>query len=77
MLGVVQVPYLRLREQLTDLARRRRDARLLPPGTDPAAVGTALFSLLPGFLMQRLLLGGVDLDGYVAGVRALLAESGG
>jgi|1186.fasta_scaffold360440_1 AcrR family transcriptional regulator len=74
LLGVVRRPYGRIRDLMTELAARRRDAGLLPADADPAAVGAALFSLLPGFLMQRLLLGGVDVDGYAAGVRALLGD---
>ena len=75
--SVVLVPYTRVRDLLAELARRRRDAGLLPPDAAPEAVGAALFSLLPGFLVQRLLLGGVDVDSYADGVRALVADQGG
>ena len=74
LLAVVRRPYGRIRELMTELAARRIEAGLLPAGTDPAAVGAALFSLLPGFLMQRLLLGGIDVEGYAAGVRALVGD---
>lgn len=76
LLRIIRTPYGRIRELMTELARRRRDAGLLPPDADPEAVGAALFSLLPGFLMQRLVLGGADVDSYVAGVRALVGDEG-
>lgn len=61
---------------------RRRDA--LAPGTHqpdaPAALsdealGTVLFSLVAGYLMQRRVIGQVDADRYVATIGALLMRA--
>jgi AcrR family transcriptional regulator len=66
--------YGRIRDLLTELARRRRAAGLLPADADPAAVGAALFALFPGYLMQRHVLGDLEPASYVAGIRALTGD---
>ncbi|WP_431945405.1 hypothetical protein [Micromonospora marina] len=53
-------------------ARRARDAGELPPEADPAAVGAALFGLVPGYFTQRILTGSPDRATYLAGARTLL-----
>ncbi|MQA25351.1 MAG: TetR family transcriptional regulator [Micromonosporaceae bacterium] len=69
---MVKSIYGGFRDKLTMIARRAREAGHLPEDSDDVAVGSALFSLLPGYLLQRLLLGDLDREQYVAGVRALL-----
>jgi hypothetical protein len=54
------------------LARRAIDRGDLPPDSSPEAVGSVLFALLPGFALQRILIGVPDTDTYRAGVRSLL-----
>ena len=49
-----------------------RDDGRLPPGTDADAVGAALFSVVPGFLLQQLILGGPDAATLQRGLRQLL-----
>jgi AcrR family transcriptional regulator len=67
--------YRTIRERFVTLAARARDAGQLPPDTDPEAVGPVLFGLLQGYLLQRILVGQLDVDSYVAGVTALLPRS--
>jgi len=69
----VRTTYTGFREHFVAMARRARDAGELPPEADPAAVGTALFGLVPGYFMQRILTGSPDRASYLAGVRTLLA----
>ncbi|MGI5168380.1 TetR/AcrR family transcriptional regulator [Spirillospora sp. CA-253888] len=64
-----------LRDIWIAYAQRLLEAGHLPPGTDTAAVGRTLFGLLPGFLLQHLLLGDITPDDLRAGTRALLRQS--
>jgi AcrR family transcriptional regulator len=66
--------YRRLRATFVVLAERARATGELPGGADPEAAGAALFSLLVGFGLQRLLTGTPPAPVYLAGVRALLAR---
>lgn len=63
--------YRQIRSRFTAIARRARDAGQLEPGTDPEAAGAALFGLLQGYLLQRLLVGRLDIDTYASGIAAL------
>jgi AcrR family transcriptional regulator len=69
---LVQVTYGRIRASFVELARRSREAGRLPADADPEQVGTVLFSMVPGYILQRLLVGGVDPDVYRKGLRAFL-----
>lgn len=60
-----------LRSWWTVLASRLRDEGRLPAGTDPEAMAATLVCLLPGFVLQRLLLGDVDARTLGAGIRAI------
>jgi hypothetical protein len=53
-------------------AQRMRDDGRLPPETDVDAVGAALSTVLPGFLLQFLILGGPDAAALQRGLRQLL-----
>ena len=70
---LVQVTYGRIRGSFVELARRAREAGRLPADADPEQVGTVLFSMVPGYILQRLLVGGVDPGVYREGLRAFLA----
>lgn len=61
-----------LRSGWIEAARRMRDDGRLPPGTDADAAGAALFSVVPGFLLQQLILGGPDAATLQRGLRQLL-----
>jgi AcrR family transcriptional regulator len=64
--------YERLREQFVTIARRARDAGHLPPAVDADALGLVLFTLMPGYIIQRLITGAPDRVTMTAAVRALL-----
>ncbi|RKR88617.1 TetR family transcriptional regulator [Micromonospora pisi] len=64
--------YTRFRGQFAVIAERARDIGELPPHTDPEATGAALFGLIPGYFLQRVLTGGPDHATYLDGVRTLL-----
>jgi AcrR family transcriptional regulator len=66
--------YGELRGHFTEVVRRWQRAGHLAPDADPALAGQALFSLIPGFILQRLLLGDVDAAGYAEGVRVLFRQ---
>jgi AcrR family transcriptional regulator len=68
----VQGVYNRLRDRMITLARRAIDRGDIPPDSSPEAVGSVLFALLPGFALQRILIGVPDTETYRAGLRALL-----
>ena len=72
----------RIREAMTGMrdlwivyAGRLRDAGRLPPDTDADAAGKVLLGLLPGFIIQRAILGETDADTMRRGIRALMAHS--
>jgi AcrR family transcriptional regulator len=67
--------YRQIRARFTLIARRARDAGQLDASTDPEATGSVLFGLLQGYLLQRLLVGHLDMEAYLAGVQALLTAS--
>ncbi|GAB3969170.1 TetR/AcrR family transcriptional regulator [Plantactinospora veratri] len=68
--------YGRFRSRYVELARRAQQAGELPADADVEAVGAALFGLIPGFALQRILVAGPDSRTYLDGVRALLAGQG-
>ncbi len=66
--------YRGFRDRFAVLARRAREAGQLPADSDDDAVAAALFSLLPGYVLQRLLLGDPDRATYLSGVAALFRD---
>jgi AcrR family transcriptional regulator len=64
--------YRRLRQRLVVIARRAHAHGHLPAGADPDAIGSVLFSLLPGYALQRMLTGEPDPDIVKAGLATLL-----
>lgn len=64
----------KVRQAVVALVRRADDAGELPPGSDVDALGSVVFSLLPGYLLQRRILGRVDPDSYADAIHALLAR---
>ncbi|TDC87126.1 TetR/AcrR family transcriptional regulator [Actinomadura sp. 7K507] len=64
-----------LRETWTSYMARLVEAGFLPADTDVVAVGKTLFALVPGFLVQRLVLGDFSPEELRRGVRALTRES--
>lgn len=64
--------YGTMRGHFDALAARQLAAGRLPAGADPHAVGAVLFAMVPGYALQRVLLGGPDPETYLAGLTALL-----
>jgi AcrR family transcriptional regulator len=71
----VRANYARLRGAVVTAIARSRDAGQLPAGIDPELLGTAVFSLLPGYLVQRVLTGHPSRELMAAGVRMLLTNT--
>jgi AcrR family transcriptional regulator len=71
---IVRERYAGMRAGVETIVRHSIETGELPAGTDTTAVASALFGLLPGYGLQRLLLGTPDKDRYLAGIRALLAR---
>jgi AcrR family transcriptional regulator len=69
---IVRNRYDGMRSAFTVLAGRAVEAGELPPDADVEAVGAALFGMIPGFALQRLLVGYPDKETYLSGVRTLL-----
>lgn len=61
-----------LRGGLATIARRWRDDGRLPPDADPEEIAAVLYGLMPGYVVQRLIIGDVDPDSYARGVAALI-----
>ena len=72
---LVQVTYRRIRSKFVELAREAQAAGRIHADADPEHVGTVLFGMVPGYVLQRLLVGGVDPAVYRAGLRALLGSA--
>ncbi|MFK4089969.1 TetR/AcrR family transcriptional regulator [Kribbella sp. NPDC020789] len=64
--------YRMLRDRFAEVARRAQADGTISPDADPDHVAQALFGFVPGFILQRLLLGDVTPQSYTAGLHALL-----
>lgn len=67
----VAARFLRIRACFVDLARGLQAEGRLDPDVDPEVVGCAAFGVMPGFILQRLLIGDVTPESYAAGLAAL------
>jgi hypothetical protein len=67
--------YTILRNHYATVARRAQADGTLPADVDPEHVAQVLFGMLPGFILQRLLLGDVTPQSYSAGLNALLGSA--
>ncbi|TYB43476.1 TetR/AcrR family transcriptional regulator [Actinomadura chibensis] len=65
----------RIRDTWTYYLGRLVDAGQLPPGTDVAAAGKALFAIMPGFLLQRLIVKDISPAELRRGIKALTRDS--
>ncbi|MBF6263402.1 TetR/AcrR family transcriptional regulator [Nocardia farcinica] len=61
-----------IRDLWFEYAARMRDAGLLTPDADVDAVAKTLITVLPGFILEHLILGDVDADTLARGVEALM-----
>ena len=69
---LISTIYSRVRSSAAALAERAQQDGQLPAGTDPAAIGSAIFGIIQGYILQRVLVGGLDRQMYLTGVGALL-----
>lgn len=60
-----------MRSWWTQVAMRMRDAGRLPEHADPEAMGATMLCIMPGFILQRLLVGNVDAGTVRAGIHAI------
>jgi hypothetical protein len=54
------------------LVRAQRDGSL-HPDADPTQVAQAMIGMMPGFVLQRLIVGDVTAASYLAGFRSVVA----
>lgn len=64
--------YQQLVVRLADVVRRQQEAGLLAPELDPQGAATALFALVPGFVVHQQLVGGTTAEAYVHAIGLLL-----
>lgn len=64
-----------VRSALADVVRRAQHDGTMGSQADPDAVAQVLFALLPGFVVEAVVLGDVTPDSYLSGLRALLAPA--
>lgn len=74
--GYVHDKYATFRGQFEVLVRHAQRSGQFPTDADPAATAAALFALVPGWFLQRILTGTPDRATYLTGVRALLGMPG-
>lgn len=68
----VRTNILGFRRLWFDYANRMRDAGWLSPDADTDAVAKILLGLLPGFILQHLILGDADPDTFARGITDIL-----
>ncbi|MFG1603073.1 TetR/AcrR family transcriptional regulator [Actinoplanes sp. NPDC049265] len=71
---IVRERYAGMHRAFEIMAERAAGRGELPAGSDPAAVGAVLFSMVPGFALQRMIIGKPDKETFAAGVRTILAR---
>jgi AcrR family transcriptional regulator len=69
---VAKGKYCQLRGHFVVIARRAQADGTLDRDVDPEHVAQVMFSMIPGFVLQRLLIGDITPATYKAGLRALL-----
>src|SRR5690625_1833916 len=74
---IVAHAYATIRGYYVEVARRAVEGGIASEDTDPQELGAALYSLMAGFLLQRVLIGEVEVDAYVRGVHALIGPTAG
>jgi AcrR family transcriptional regulator len=70
--ATAQEKFRLLRRHFADVARRAQADGTVDAETDPDHIAQVMFGLIPGFILQRLLLGDVTPATYSAGLAALL-----
>jgi AcrR family transcriptional regulator len=68
---IVGERYREVRRDLAEITARAQSAGYVDPEADPAVVAQVVYSLFPGFIMQRLVLGDVDPKAWGDALRGL------
>ncbi|MFI9403639.1 TetR/AcrR family transcriptional regulator [Nocardia sp. NPDC052316] len=68
----VKEAILGLRGRWYEYTERMRDAGWIPADADIHAVATAIMGVLPGFILQHLIIGDIDPETLARGIRTLL-----
>jgi hypothetical protein len=74
---IVRARYLELRRPFRKIAALALARGEVAPGPDPDALAAVLLGLLPGYTLQRQLVGNPDKATYLDGLRALIGHPGG
>lgn len=69
---IVARAYRHLRSRMQELVQRLQAAGEFDPDADPAHVAQVLFGLMPGFVLQRVILGDITAESYAAGLSDLI-----
>ncbi|HET6531713.1 MAG TPA: TetR/AcrR family transcriptional regulator [Actinoplanes sp.] len=72
--AIVRDRYQGLREVFQQVARDAVRRGEVPPDADIDAVASALFAMIPGYALQRMILGFPDKETYLTGIRTLLSS---
>jgi AcrR family transcriptional regulator len=70
--GVVAQAYRHLRGRMQELVERLQAAGEFDPDADAERVAQVLFGLMPGFVLQRVILGDITAESYAAGLADLI-----
>ncbi|AYF76327.1 TetR/AcrR family transcriptional regulator [Nocardia yunnanensis] len=70
----VRTGILGIRRLWLDYADRMREVGWLPPDADTDAVAKIFLGLLPGFILQHLILGDADPDTFARGIAEILPD---
>lgn len=65
----------RMRARYADLVRAQQEAGRVPADEDPDLIAKAFFGLVPGFVLQRLVIGDVDPESYGRALSGLMRSS--
>ena len=69
---IVRERYSGMRDSFIRVVEVAIARKELPADTDTFATATVLFGMIPGFALQRMIIGKPDKETYLAGVRAIL-----
>jgi len=72
IMGVARGKYTQLRGHFVAVARKAQEDGTIDADANPEHIGQVLFGFVPGFLLQRLMIGDITPESYAAGLRALL-----
>jgi AcrR family transcriptional regulator len=70
--GVVARAYRHLRHRMQELVERMQASGNFDPDADPEQVAQVLFGLMPGFVLQRVILGDITAESYATGLADLI-----